>query len=85
MQFAWAIDAPIVVTANVPVEFQRAFAGRRHGFGVYNPDGRLIIQAQVVPDHMQKIVHTFTKPGIYKIRCLEFCGAGHHLMTPSWR
>ena len=34
-----------------------------HGFGVYNPDDVLIFQAQVVPDHVQKIVHTFTQPG----------------------
>jgi cytochrome c oxidase subunit 2 len=26
------------------------------------------------------IVHTFTEPGIYKVRCLEYCGAAHHEM-----
>ena len=55
-----------------------------HGFGVYNPKGALIFQAQVVPDHDQKIVHTFTQPGIYTVHCLEFCGVGHGEMSTTF-
>lgn len=81
VQFAWAIQAPNTLVTGRPVEFRARSEDVAHGFGVYNPDDVLIFQAQVVPDHVQKIVHTFTQPGVYTVRCLEFCGAGHHLMT----
>ena len=68
-----------------PVEFVARSRDVAHGFGVYNPDDVLIFQAQVVPDHDQKIVHTFSQPGVYTVRCLEFCGAGHHLMVSDLR
>ena len=76
MQFAWAIQAPQTLVTGRPVEFRARSEDVAHGFGVYNPDDVLIFQAQVVPDHVQKIVHTFTQPGVYTVRCLEFCGAG---------
>ena len=81
VQFAWAIQAPDTIITGRPVEFRARSEDVAHGFGVYNPDDVLIFQAQVAPDHVQKIVHTFTQPGVYTVRCLEFCGAGHHLMT----
>jgi cytochrome c oxidase subunit 2 len=48
--------------------------------GIYNPDGTLIKQVNVLPGVTQKIVLTFHKVGTYKLRCLEFCGVDHHLM-----
>lgn len=84
VQFAWAIQAPETLVTGRPVEFRARSEDVAHGFGVYNPDGVLIFQAQVVPDHVQKIVHTFTQPGHYTVRCLEFCGAGHHLMKSTF-
>jgi cytochrome c oxidase subunit II len=80
VQFAWAIDAPQPIVTGRPVAFFARSRDVAHGFGVYNPEGALIFQAQVVPDHEQKIVHTFTEPGVYQVLCLEFCGAGHHKM-----
>ena len=67
-----------------PVMFIGRSRDVAHGFGVYNPDGVLIFQAQIVPDHEQKIVHTFTQPGIYTVHCLEYCGVGHHLMSTTF-
>jgi cytochrome c oxidase subunit 2 len=84
VQYAWAIDAPQPIVTGRPVAFYARSRDVAHGFGVYNPKGTLIFQAQVVPDHEQKIVHTFTEPGAYRVRCLEFCGAGHHLMESSF-
>lgn len=80
VQFAWAIDPPSV-KASVPVEFQIGTRDVNHGFGVYDPDGTLLTQVQVVPEHTQKLVWTFHKEGTYKILCLEFCGAKHHEMV----
>jgi cytochrome c oxidase subunit 2 len=84
VQFAWAIDAPQPIVTGTPVTFIARSRDVAHGFGVYNPEDVLIFQAQVVRDHDQKIVHTFTEPGVYTVRCLEFCGAGHHLMQSSF-
>ena len=84
VQFAWAIDAPQPIVTGRPVAFFARSRDVAHGFGVYNPSGTLIFQAQVVADHEQKIVHTFTEPGIYTVHCLEFCGVGHHLMSSTF-
>ena len=84
VQFAWSVDAPKPLVTGRPVAFFARSRDVAHGFGVYNPAGALIFQAQVVADHEQKIVHTFTEPGIYTVHCLEFCGAGHHLMSTTF-
>ena len=84
VQFAWAIDAPQPLVTGRPVAFLARSRDVAHSFGVYNRKEALIFQAQVVPDHEQKIVHTFTEPGVYTVRCLEFCGVGHHKLTSSF-
>ena len=84
VQFAWAIDVPQPLVTGRPVEFIARSRDVAHGFGVYNPDDQLIFQAQVVPEHDQMIVHTFTQPGLYRVRCLEFCGVGHDKMVSSF-
>ena len=84
VQFAWAIDAPQGIVTGRPVTFIARSRDVAHGFGVYNPDGVLIFQAQVVADHDQKIVHTFSQPGVYTVHCLEFCGAGHQKMSTTF-
>ncbi len=84
VQFAWAIDAPQGIVTGRPVEFLATTSDVSHGFGVYNAKGALILQAQVTPGHLQKIVHTFAEPGVYKVLCLEFCGAKHHEMISEF-
>ena len=84
VQFAWSVEAPQPLVTGRPVAFFARSRDVAHGFGVYNPAGALIFQAQVVADHEQKIVHTFTEPGTYTVHCLEFCGAGHHLMSTTF-
>ena len=84
VQYAWAIDVPQPLVVGRPVTFFARSRDVAHGFGVYNPKGTLIFQAQVVADHEQKIVHTFTEPGTYEVLCLEYCGAGHHTMKSKF-
>jgi cytochrome c oxidase subunit 2 len=78
-QFAWTLS-PGHVRAGKAVEFLATSKDVSHGFGLYDPDGNFVAQAQVVPGKTQKLVHTFSKPGRYQILCLEFCGLDHHLM-----
>jgi cytochrome c oxidase subunit 2 len=84
VQFAWAVDAPQGIRAGTPVEFLVTAEDVNHGFGVYNPAGTLLFQAQVIPGRTQKLVHTFTQAGTYEVLCLEFCGAKHHEMITTF-
>jgi cytochrome c oxidase subunit II len=84
VQFAWAVDAPQDLVTGTPVEFIARSRDVAHGFGVYNPNDVLIFQAQISPEYTQKIVHTFSQAGVYTVRCLEYCGAGHHLMVTKF-
>lgn len=83
VQFAWAIS-PAEVRAGIPVEFQLGTRDVNHGFGLYDADGTLLTQAQVVPDRTQTLVWTFDEPGTYQVLCLEFCGAKHHEMVATF-
>jgi cytochrome c oxidase subunit II len=57
-----------------------------HGFGLYQctdalcSTAQLIDQVQVMPDFYNSIIYTFSRAGVYYIRCLEFCGFGHYTM-----
>ncbi len=82
-QFAWTIS-PAKVHAGVPVEFRLTSQDVNHGFGVYDHRERLVAQVQVVPGKTQTLVHTFTRPGTYRVLCLEFCGVGHHVMETAF-
>ena len=84
-QYFWDIE-PDTVRADRDVEFllDVAEGDVNHGFGIYDPDGTLVSQVQVIPDRTAKLVQNFEKVGTYEIRCLEFCGSGHHLMNSSF-
>jgi len=64
-----------------PVRFSVKSVDTMHGFAVYHPDGRMLFTMMLMPGMEQSsIIHTFTEPGTYKVRCLEYCGIAHHLM-----
>jgi cytochrome c oxidase subunit 2 len=65
-----------------PVRFSAKSADTMHSFAVYHPDGRMLFTMMLMPGLATptSIVHTFTEPGTYKVRCLEYCGAAHHEM-----
>jgi cytochrome c oxidase subunit 2 len=82
-QFGFQI-VPRKVVAGRPVEFQLTSADTTHGFGVTTADNELLFQAQIAPEHTQKVVHTFSTPGTYKVVCFEYCGVGHHAMLAEF-
>jgi cytochrome c oxidase subunit 2 len=55
-----------------------------HGFGIYDPQDRLVAQTQAMPDYVNYLTVTFRQPGHYKVRCLEYCGVGHALMEKDF-
>ena len=82
-QFVFAIDPP-EIRAGEPVEFRLTTPDTNHGFGVYTEDDEFVLQAQVVPDDVTNVVHTFDEPGTYKVLCLEYCGLNHHGMVAQF-
>ena len=75
-QFAFLVPDR-VLHAGVPVRFSLTSADVNHGFAVFNSDNVLLFQVQVMPGETQKYVYTFSKPGLYRVVCLEYCGVGH--------
>jgi cytochrome c oxidase subunit 2 len=82
-QFAWQIDPPSF-PAHQKIAFLLTSKDVNHGFGIYDARDHFVVQVQVVPHKTQKLVHTFDRPGTYRILCLEFCGVGHHVMQASF-
>lgn len=70
------------VESGKPVRFSGRAKDTQHGFAVYHPDGRMLFTMLMMPGVAKPttVVHTFSDPGIYKIRCLEYCGIAHHGM-----
>ncbi len=73
------------VEVGKPVRFSGRAKDTQHGFAVYHPDGRLLFTMLMMPgvSKASSVVHTFTEPGTYKIRCLEYCGIAHHGMQDT--
>ena len=82
-QFFWRVT-PATMPANREIQFRLTSSDVNHGFGIYGPDQHFVAQVQVLPGKTQVLVHTFSKPGHYKILCLEFCGFGHALMQGAF-
>jgi cytochrome c oxidase subunit 2 len=79
-QFAWTVN-PTRVRAGVKTRVEVRSADVNHAVGLYDPDETLVKQVNVLPGVTQDFVITFSRPGTWRIRCLEFCGVDHHLMT----
>lgn len=78
-QFQWQLSSN-KIEANKLVEFDVTSKDVNHGFGIYDVDMKLIAQTQAMPGYTNKLYQTFTKPGKYKILCMEYCGLAHHYM-----
>jgi len=78
-QWAWTLT-PDTVPVGKAVEIRVTGADVNHGFGLYDPNGRLVTQTQAMPGFTNVIRHTFAAPGTYRVLCLEYCGLGHHTM-----
>ena len=79
-QWAWDIT-PSTVRVGQLVEIRVTGADVNHGFGVYDTNDRLVTQTQGMPGYTNVIRYVFTAPGTYRVRCLAYCGPGHHTMV----
>ena len=78
-QWRWELSKNRVVVGK-PVEFHVGTGDVTHGFGIYDPQLRLVAQTQAMPGYTNVLRHTLKQPGDYKILCLEYCGLAHHAM-----
>ncbi len=78
-QWSWTINQTSIPKGKV-VEFILISNDVNHGFGLYDSDGTLLTQAQVVPGYEVSLIWKFDRAGNYTVWCLEFCGVSHHAM-----
>ena len=82
-QFFWSL-APNKVKAGTPIRFDVSSIDVNHGFGLYDPHGHLIGSVQAMPGYHNRLDLTLNEVGVYRIRCLEFCGLSHSIMESSF-
>jgi cytochrome c oxidase subunit 2 len=78
-QFYWSLSKAEFEQGE-RVRFAVTSADVNHGFGLYDPDGRLIGSVQAMPGYTNRLSITLEKAGTYTIACFEFCGLDHHTM-----
>jgi cytochrome c oxidase subunit 2 len=75
---------PVVKQLELPVgaavEFRVTSLDVNHNFALYGPQRRLLAQTQAMPGYVNRLRVRLVTPGRYEVLCLEYCGAGHHLM-----
>lgn len=78
---------PRLQAADLPagslVEFRVTSLDVNHGFGLYGPDRQVIAQTQAMPGYFNRLRVRLDAPGRYRVFCMEYCAAGHHLMQAS--
>ncbi len=70
----------ISLDAHVPIKFVVTSDDLTYGFGVFDPEGRMVFQMQVLPNYENSIVWIFDKPGYYTVRSTEYSGPEHPYM-----
>jgi cytochrome c oxidase subunit 2 len=82
-QFFWSLS-PDRVPAGTPVRFDVTSVDVNHGFGLYDPGGHLVGSVQAMPGYHNQLDLTLDRPGVYRIRCFEYCGLEHARMDGSF-
>jgi len=82
-QWSWQLSSNRF-SAGVPVEFNVTSDDVNHGFAIYGPDGRIVTQTQAMPGFTNRLIHTFSQPGKYRVLCLAYCGLAHHGMATEF-
>lgn len=82
-QWAWTLSRDKLPLGR-EVEFQVTSRDVNHGFAIYDPDLKVVAQTQAMPGYVNRIRHTFDRPGTYKVLCLEYCGLVHHDMMAGF-
>jgi cytochrome c oxidase subunit 2 len=82
-QFFWSFS-PSAVAAGTRVRFDVTSVDVNHAFGLYDPHAHLIGSVQAMPGYHNRLDLTLSDPGVYHVRCLEYCGLNHATMESSF-
>jgi len=82
MQWSWTLSRR-QLPVGVPIEFAVGSRDVNHDFALYDAHGRLLAQVQGMPGYTNHLVYVFPAVGEYTVRCLEYCGLGHHTMSAT--
>ncbi len=82
-QWSWTMSTR-QVPANTSVEFNVTSKDVVHDFAVYNAQGVLIGQVEVLPGYTNQLIMNFNQTGTYTVRCLDYCGIGHAFMITTF-
>jgi len=74
-QYAFVPDCT-QVQVDTPVKFRLTSTDVVHGFLLPGTN----VNTMVVPGFVAEVRTSFSRPGIYRMPCNEFCGDGHHGM-----
>ena len=74
-QYAFVPDC-VKLAVDTSVKFRLTSADVIHGFLLPSTN----VNTMVVPGFVAEVRTRFTRPGIYRMPCNEFCGLGHHAM-----
>ncbi|TAM75568.1 cytochrome C oxidase subunit II [bacterium] len=80
----YAFPVPAVLPVNTPIVFDVTAKDVNHGFGIYDPENRILAQVQAMPNYVNHLAVEFKQRGKYTVRCLEFCGVGHAYMQAAF-
>lgn len=72
---------PMIIKVGEPVKFVVTSGDVTYGFGVFQSDGTLVFQIQVLPNYNNTIIWIFEEPGNYTIRSTEYSGPKHPEMV----
>jgi cytochrome c oxidase subunit II len=78
-QWSWTVT-PRKFVVGQTAEFHVTSRDVNHGFALYDPEMRIVVQTQAMPGYTNILRYTFARPGTYQVLCLEYCGLGHHDM-----
>ena len=82
MQWSWMLSRR-ELPARVPIAFEVGSRDVNHDFAIYDSTGRLLAQVQGMPGYTNRLLYVFPRAGEYTVRCLEYCGLGHHTMSTT--
>lgn len=80
----YSFQNPPVLPLNTEIIFDVTSKDVNHGFGIYDPKGRLYAQVQAMPLYVNHLPVRFRTPGRYTIRCMEYCGIAHAAMQGAF-
>ncbi len=82
-QFFWSLQ-PDRVPVGTRVRFNVTSVDVNHNMGLYDPHGHLVGEVQAMPGYHNELDLTMGDAGIYRIRCLEYCGLNHARMDGTF-